>query len=348
MNTLNDLRACVEDYVSSRELDPASPFVRDVCDALPPGGTAEHTEPHEWADTLQRLSTERRKGNALCQAPYFLAEYMVNYLVPSVMDVSGEDAVFLDPSAGAGNLMIALADKIELEAAREPDEVLAQVVGIELDELTAALCRLRMACWYAEREQRWPEPGQVRVLVGDALELYVRGEIPATHGVCANPPYICPPDAAKRAWYRQHYTSAHMKYQLTAPFTEMCLRLLEPTHGLMVSIVSNGFQKREFGRKLIEDVLPKHSLYAVVDTSGAYLPGFGTPTCILFARGGQCARCVARDVLSIAGKRGEPSKPADPAKGKVWQSILEASVRARLDGYLTCSGHDCGVVTIAK
>jgi hypothetical protein len=42
--------------------------------------------------------------------------------------------------------------------------------------------------------------------------------------------------------------------------------------------------KREFGSKLIEQVLPRLDLSHVVDTSGAYIPGHGTPTVILFGR----------------------------------------------------------------
>ena len=42
--------------------------------------------------------------------------------------------------------------------------------------------------------------------------------------------------------------------------------------------------KREFGKKLIEEFFPRVDLTHVIDTSGAYIPGHGTPTVILFAR----------------------------------------------------------------
>ena len=45
---------------------------------------------------------------------------------------------------------------------------------------------------------------------------------------------------------------------------------------------SNSFMKREFGKKLIEDFFAqKVDLTYVIDTSGAYIPGHGTPTVIL-------------------------------------------------------------------
>ena len=49
-------------------------------------------------------------------------------------------------------------------------------------------------------------------------------------------------------------------------------------------ITANSFMKREFGKKLIEKFLPSRDLTHVVDTSGAYVPGHGTPTVILFGR----------------------------------------------------------------
>ena len=49
-------------------------------------------------------------------------------------------------------------------------------------------------------------------------------------------------------------------------------------------ITANSFMKREFGKKLIEEFFPTVDLTHVIDTSGAYIPGHGTPTVILFGR----------------------------------------------------------------
>ncbi|RJF84178.1 BREX-2 system adenine-specific DNA-methyltransferase PglX [Azospirillum cavernae] len=84
-------------------------------------------------------------------------------------------------------------------------------------------------------------------------------------------------------------------------------------------IVSNSFMKREFGKKLIESVLPQFDLTDIVDTSGAYIPG-RTPTCILFGRN---RAPQGETVKALLGKKGEPGKPADPAHGQVWTAILD-------------------------
>ena len=60
--------------------------------------------------------------------------------------------------------------------------------------------------------------------------------------------------------------------------------------GFVGMITANSFMKREFGRKLIEEFIPRWDLHHVVDTSGAYIPGHGTPTVILFGRHRQPCR----------------------------------------------------------
>jgi hypothetical protein len=144
------------------------------------------------------------------------------------------------------------------------------------------------------------------------------------HAVVGNPPYITPKDAAMRDAYREIYTSCHMKYGLGAPFTERFFDLaLQGTRdraaGFVGLIVANSFMKREFGKKLIEEVLPQLDLTHVVDCSGAYIPGHGTPTVILFGRN---RTPVASVIRTVRGVRGEPSAPDDPARGLVWSAIV--------------------------
>jgi hypothetical protein len=144
------------------------------------------------------------------------------------------------------------------------------------------------------------------------------------HAVVGNPPYIVVKDAALHAVYRKHYASCHMKYSLGAPFTERFFELAltgregQPA-GFVALITANSFMKREFGSKLIEKVLPRLDLSHVIDTSGAYIPGHGTPTVILF---GRHRAPVSDSVRTVMGIKGEPSTPDDPAHGLVWSSIV--------------------------
>ena len=144
------------------------------------------------------------------------------------------------------------------------------------------------------------------------------------HAVVGNPPYIVVKDAALNAAYRQKYASCHMKYSLGAPFTERFFDLAVTGTGgqgagFVGLITANSFMKREFGSKLIEQVLPRLDLTHVVDTSGAYIPGHGTPTVILL---GRHRAPVDAGVRTVMGIKGEPSTPADPARGLVWSAIV--------------------------
>ncbi|KAA6183781.1 BREX-2 system adenine-specific DNA-methyltransferase PglX [Thiohalocapsa marina] len=144
------------------------------------------------------------------------------------------------------------------------------------------------------------------------------------HVVVGNPPYITVKDAALNQAYRAKYPTCHRQYSLGVPFTERFFDLTlsardnQPA-GYLGMITTNSFMKREFGKKLIEDYLPHKDLTHVIDTSGAYIPGHGTPTVILFGRN---QKPQSERIRAVLGIRGEPSTPGDAAQGQVWQSIL--------------------------
>ena len=156
------------------------------------------------------------------------------------------------------------------------------------------------------------------------------------HVVVGNPPYITPKDKALNQAYRDRYSTCHRQYSLAVPFMERFFDLAvgggtttketkdtkgeaKQSAGYVGQITANSFMKREFGKKLIEEYFSKVDLTHVIDTSGAYIPGHGTPTVILFGRN---RRPVGETVRAVLGIKGEPSTPADPSQGLVWQSIV--------------------------
>jgi hypothetical protein len=148
------------------------------------------------------------------------------------------------------------------------------------------------------------------------------------HAVVGNPPYITVKDAALNAAYRTRYKTCHMKYSLGVPFTERFFELarrpasadFSQDAGYIGLITANSFMKREFGKKLIEEYFPRIDFTHVIDTSGAYIPGHGTPTVILFGRDRVPVISTVRTVMGI---KGEPSMPDDPAQGLVWRAIVD-------------------------
>lgn len=116
------------------------------------------------------------------------------------------------------------------------------------------------------------------------------------------------------------------KYSLSLPFTALMLERLAAPGGYVAQLTANAFMKREFGRRYVTEFLPRFDARWIIDTSGAYIPGHGTPTCILVHR----ARPPVGDTVTvIRGNRGEPRVPEDPARGLVW-SAIEDAVDSRL------------------
>ncbi|HBE71602.1 MAG TPA: BREX-2 system adenine-specific DNA-methyltransferase PglX, partial [Planctomycetaceae bacterium] len=144
------------------------------------------------------------------------------------------------------------------------------------------------------------------------------------HAVVGNPPYITVKDKRLNQAYRERYTACHRQYSYVVPFTErffdLCISNGDGSPGFIGKIAANSFMKREFGTKLVRNFLPSVDLSHVIDTSGAYIPGHGTPTLILFGRNRSPNGSTIRAVLGI---KGEPSTPSNPAHGSVWRSIVK-------------------------
>lgn len=157
-----------------------------------------------------------------------------------------------------------------------------------------------------EQLKRLLKPGQYDVVVG-------------------NPPYITVKDKTLNAAYRNLYETCKGTYALTVPFMERFFGLArhatdsQPA-GWTGQITSNSFMKREFGSKIIEEYLTRQDLRLVVDTSGAYIPGHGTPTVILV---GKHQHPSSQTVRAVLGVQGEPGQPTDPAEGLVWRAITD-------------------------
>ncbi|GIJ31537.1 BREX-2 system adenine-specific DNA-methyltransferase PglX [Micromonospora sediminimaris] len=147
------------------------------------------------------------------------------------------------------------------------------------------------------------------------------------HVVVGNPPYITVKDKVLNDAYREMYPACSGKYALSVPFAQRFFQLAKPGDGdgkgagHVGQITANSFMKREFGKKMISKLFAVEvNLTHVIDTSGAYIPGHGTPTVILIGRNANRGR--AGTIRTVMGIRGEPSTPVDPSRGVVWQAIV--------------------------
>ncbi|MEH0841079.1 BREX-2 system adenine-specific DNA-methyltransferase PglX [Micromonospora sp. CPCC 205711] len=146
------------------------------------------------------------------------------------------------------------------------------------------------------------------------------------HVVVGNPPYITVKDRGLNEAYRDMYSACYREYALSVPFAQRFFQLAKTGNidgmgaGFVGQITANSFMKREFGKRLIEKLFAVDvNVTHVIDSSGAYIPGHGTPTVMVVGRNTNVKR--APTIRTVMGIRGEASTPADPRRGLVWQAI---------------------------
>ena len=280
---------------------------------------------------------------------------------PAKLRAAGETFRVLDPACGSGHFLIGafhrLADywrdfhglteweaseralesvwgcdinphAVEIASFRLLLEVVARTRVTDMDRLARLAMNLRtmdsLIPWERTTKQEELFPFK------DRLDAYAtpkqRRENAAFlqrpfHVVVGNPPYITPKDVRKKTDYKLFWPdSCYMRYALSAPFAERILSI-GAADAFTGQITANSFLKRQFGVPVIEKVLPRFDVTHIVDTSGAFIPGHGTPTLIIFARNRPPTQPTIKAIL---GKRGEPRKPANPEKGLVWSAIAAA------------------------
>lgn len=118
-------------------------------------------------DLLQHITDERRKAHALAQTPWWVCDFILDRtLIPACAEFHRERLIrTIDPTAGTGHMLVRAMDylwdwyttgRVEPRSAgttatggtiSDPSDALTRLVasveGIELDPLTAAVCRLR-------------------------------------------------------------------------------------------------------------------------------------------------------------------------------------------------------------
>ena len=167
------------------------------------------------------------------------------------------------------------------------------------------------------------------------------------HAVVGNPPYITVSDRAVSEAYRHKYFSCHMKYSLSVPFMERFFELAidkeDGVAGYVGQITSNSFMKREFGKKIVEKYLPSKDITHIVDSSGADIPGHGTPTVVIFGRNSKPVKEEIRTVLSaFSVKKTDGNGPC-----AAWDSIVDSIDRPGFENkYISVEDRDRGLFNV--
>jgi Eco57I restriction-modification methylase len=290
-------------------------------------------------DLYQAISTQARNDRALCQTPRFVSDLLLDCTLANAVEEWGLEGLrLLDPACGTGHMLVeaflhtwSSRRHQRASAANQALVALDTVHGVDIDPYAALIARYRLlilACCIL-RTPLDQAPGELPVhvaaanaLLDETEPLLARGRY---HVVVANPPYITCKDKAQRDAIRVRWRHVCTgQYSMAVPFEPLMHELCVPG-GWVGRLTANSFMKRQFGRKLVEEFFPTIDLRWVIDTSGAYIPGHGTPTVILVSRN---QPPQSDRVRAVMGKRGEPRIPTDPANGLVWSAIADA-VRKR-------------------
>ncbi|MGV9565626.1 BREX-2 system adenine-specific DNA-methyltransferase PglX [Streptomyces sp. NPDC003480] len=312
-------------------------------------------------DLYQDISESARQAYALVPTPEFIEEFILDLTVdPAIADFGLKGFRTIDPACGSGAFLLGIFGRLlnawrAVEPGTPDDELirraLESVHGCDANAFAVNITRFRLLMAAAKASGRralGQVPGRVvNVAVGDALlegrgapggPVRVTGDVAdfssscdllgvnSYHVVVGEPPFISVSDEVRRATYRESYKLATGVFPLSILFGERMFQLAVPKNkgtsgGYVGQYTSSSFTNRGFGEKLIEDFLPRVGLTHVIDTSGAYVPGHGTPTLILVGRNDPTMRdAPVRAVFSV---HGEPRQPEHPAQGIVWRSILD-------------------------
>jgi len=346
--------AAVEDLIKFwRDRSDSGALIHDLHD--------ETRSTRFLGDLYQDLSAYAKDTYALLQTPVFVEEHILDRtLEQALKERPLEGFRMIDPTCGSGHFLLGAFDRLldrwhrqapgmEIQARVQAalDAIHGVAVAIARFRLTVAALR---ACGLRSLEDA--PAFKYHLAVGDSLihgpdadvlpGMEERGAFMPFHyatedgplllelleegrydAVVGNPPYIQPRDKALNKIYRSKFPDVCKgKYALTVPFMVQFFALAKrgEQSGWVGMITSNSFMKREFGVPLIEDFLAHRDLRLVEDTSVSYIPGHGTPTVIIVGRNQPPVDAMVRAVLGV---RGEPTLPGDPAKGKVWASIIE-------------------------
>ncbi|MDQ0775363.1 hypothetical protein QF026_003829 [Streptomyces aurantiacus] len=278
---------------------------------------------------------------------------LTDYAADHTSDAGGLSGFrIIDPACGSGAFLVDAYERLfrrwsetrpDMSPWQQAARALRSVHGCDIDPCAVSVTRFRLlvAAMNSTGERRLDEVPDLPLVVatGDSL-LYGRTASPGLpaefdeytvrhrlllpssyHVVTTNPPYITVADKALSATYRSLYESCSGAYALPVPFTELAFELAQPgdAGGRVGLFTANSFMKREFGRNLVERTLSRVEITHIIDTSGAYIPGHGTPTVILAGR--NRVADPSTPVHTVVGRRGEPSAPVVPEQGHVWQSL---------------------------
>lgn len=257
-------------------------------------------------DLYQDLSEVARKKYALLQTPEFVAAFILAHtLEPAIdkfqLEFQRQEFRIIDPACGSGHLLLdsfywLLNKWVDKEPGTSTEELvlrsLKSIYGVDINPYAVAIAvksnfnARKISCSCSKSALYYTERFSIKSGVSSAIQGNLLSAILVSSAIYATNLCI----GCSRRVYEIDYCK--LIYE-----TRVC-------------------------KKLIENFIPKVDLTHVIDTSGDYIPGHGTPTVILLGRNRRPNLSTMSTIRTVMGIRGEPSTPDDPAKGLVWSAIV--------------------------
>jgi hypothetical protein len=292
----------VEEFILDLTLDPAiAEFGLETVRLLDPTCGSGHF----LLGAFRRLFEARQR-----HAPGLPVK---EHATAALAQVAGADINPYAVAIARFRLVLAYLEAAQIEKLRDAPRLSTNVATVD-SLLVGANQRTLPLAAHSENAAAWGESHWQLEDRDEALRVFRRQYY---HAIVGNPPYITCKDQALSAEYRKLYRSCYGDYALAAPFAERFFQLACDA-GYVGMINANTFMRREFGKKLVEEVLSQYDLDRVIDISQAHIPGHGTPPVLLF---GRRRAPIAAHVRVVHGRRGDPETPSVPARGLVWSSI---------------------------
>lgn len=272
-----------------------------------------------WGDLYQDLSPTLRAEHGMIQTPEFVEAFILDHTLTPALTTFGAEAVdVLDPACGSGSLLVGAFTRL-CQAGLSPEQSISRVRGVDINPVATLVARIRLLFAYIERASALSPAAVLYIETADALLANDSSVLAHRYAVVVtNPPSMAVRGQALIDVYRPHYQTAVANSSLASLFIERCVGLAR-ADGFIGAFTSKSFMNRQFGRPLVEKVLGAIELTHIIDASNVFIPGYSVPMAILFARkrapGGAPIRVVT-------GKSAEPVVPADPARGRVWSTLV--------------------------
>jgi len=241
-----------------------------------------------------------RKEQGIFYTPTYIVDYIVSNTLGNLLREKRIDTKrikVLDPACGSGSFLIKAFDYLKADLHSNDESKMRRIdeqgmysiktmilkknlYGVDLDAKAVEITKLNLLLKAAEKFRKLPEDMELHVKQGNSLidDKSIAGlnafrwigdfQDGSFDVVIGNPPYVESRDIEDENWkhYRQKYSSAHKRFDLSVLFIEKAIDVLR-NNGLLGMIISNKFSVSDYGYGVRKFILDNCRIQQIVDVS---------------------------------------------------------------------------------